>query len=76
MAKTTQRDRVLNYIFIHGSISSLEAIKDLGVTRLADVIFKLKKQGYNVITREEKSTNRYNEPVYYARYYLGPVEGD
>ena len=74
MAKTTQMDRVLNYMYAHGSISSLEAIRDLGVTRLADVIFKLKKQGYNIVTRTEKNTNRYNEPVYYARYYVAPVE--
>lgn len=66
----TQRERVTQYINEFGSISSLEAFRDLGVTRLADVIFKMKRAGVNVCTRMEKSTNRYGEPVYFARYWI------
>ena len=68
MSRMTQRDRVEQYMADFGSISSLEAFRELGVTRLADVIFKMKKDGVAIITRTEKSTNRYGEPVYYARY--------
>ena len=68
MAETTQKERVIKYINEFGSISSLEAFRDLGVTRLADVIFKLKKSGIAITTRTEKSINRYGEPVYFARY--------
>ena len=66
----TQRERVTEYINKFGSISSLEAFSDLGVTRLADVIFKMKRDGVNVCTQMEKSNNRYGEPVYFARYWI------
>ena len=64
----TQRERVTKYINEFGSISSLEAFRDLGVTRLADVIFKMKKDGIEINTRTEKSVNRYGDIVYFARY--------
>lgn len=70
MAKMTQIERVTQYMLTFGSISSLEAFRDLGVTRLADVIFKMKKLGVKINTRAEKSTNRYGEPVYFARYSM------
>ena len=35
MAKRTQADRVLEYIQKFGSITTLQAFRDLGVTRLS-----------------------------------------
>lgn len=70
MAKMTQKQRVLQYMLDFDSITSLDAFRELGVTRLADVIFKLKKDNYAIITRTEKSMNRYGEPVYFARYSI------
>ena len=64
----TQRERVTKYINEFGSISSLEAFRDLGVTRLADVVFKMKKDGIEFNTQTEKSINRYGDAVYFARY--------
>lgn len=66
----TQRERVLQYIKDFGSISSMEAFKDLGATRLSAVIFDLRKAGYPIATKTEKTKNRYGETVYFARYYL------
>lgn len=67
----TQQDRVLSYINEFGSISSLEAFADLGVTRLSAVIFRLKRKGHSIDTKTESSNNRWGEKVYYARYSLG-----
>lgn len=36
--KRTQRDAVIDYVEKHGSITSLEAIRHLGITRLAAVV--------------------------------------
>lgn len=66
----TQKDRVFNYMKEFGSISSLEAFKDLGITRLAAVIFELKKS-HNIISELENWENRYGEKVYFSRYRLG-----
>lgn len=68
--KTNQRQRILQYIREFGSITSLEAYKDLGITQLGARIFELKREGYNFTTKTEYGTNRYGERMDYARYYL------
>lgn len=66
----TQCERILDYIKDYGSITSLEAVKDLGCMRLASRICDLKKQGYNITTKTETGKNRYGEPMSYSRYYM------
>lgn len=65
----TQTTRVLNYMQQYGSITSLEAFRDLGITRLSAVIFDLRKD-YNIASKTEKSKNSYGENTSYSRYYL------
>jgi len=51
--KATHKTRTLNYLKEFGSITSLEAIRDLGNTRLADTIFRLRnlnKRRQNIIS--------------------------
>ena len=64
----TQKDRVLQYMYDVGSITSLDAIREFGITRLAAVIKNLRDAGYNIKTTMEASKNRYNETVHFARY--------
>lgn len=54
MKKKTQCERILDYISDFGSITSMEAMQDLGCMRLASRICDLKKQGYSFITKPEK----------------------
>ncbi len=72
--KINQRQRIINYIRECGSITSLEAYKDLGITQLATRIKELKEQGYEFKTKMESRKNRYNEPVNFKRYYLADME--
>ena len=65
-----QKQRVLDYIEKFGSISSLEAFQELGVTRLSAVIFNLKEDGYEFDKTDEKGRNRFGEKTCYARYHL------
>lgn len=65
----TQRSRVLVYMRKHGSITSLEAFRDLGITRLSGVIFDLRKH-HAIGSTTESSRNRYGEKTSYSRYYL------
>ena len=48
MARETHKTRLLNYLKQYGSITSLEAIRDLGNTRLSASIFNLRKKGYDI----------------------------
>lgn len=71
-----QKKMVLDYIREFGSITPLDAFKDLGVTRLAAVIFELKEDCHDIHTERERSKNRYGQPTRYARYSFGRDEGN
>lgn len=66
----TQLDRIMRHLEDYGSITSLEAVSEYGIMRLASRIHDLKMQGVPVIKEMESSKNRYGEPVSYARYRL------
>lgn len=68
--KKSQCERILEYITEFGSITTLEAFKDLGCTRLASRICDLKRKGYAFDSEFVKSKNRYGESVTYKRYRL------
>jgi hypothetical protein len=51
MSKT---QRVLQHLKLQGSISSWEAIELFQATRLSDIIYKLKKNGYVFRTEEHR----------------------
>jgi hypothetical protein len=57
-----------------GSISTLEAFRDLGVARLASRIHDLKGQGYNIKDEIKTSKNRYGENTYFKVYRLAEEE--
>ena len=61
---------VLNHLKEHDSITSMEAIENYGATRLADIIFRLRKRGYNIRTIDCVGKNRYGHTCNYAKYIL------
>lgn len=71
MNKVKQTDRVLAYIREFGSISQLEALRDLGVMRLASRISDLRRQGEDIVSWREAVKNRYGEKCYIKRYGIG-----
>jgi hypothetical protein len=46
----TQLNKVRAYLKRHRTITPREALMDLGVYRLSDVIFKLRNAGMNIVT--------------------------
>lgn len=68
--KPTQAARILRHLRDYGSISSLDAIREYGIMRLASRISELKKEGEKIGVRMEKGVNRYGEDTHYAVYYL------
>lgn len=66
----TQCDRIIEYIKMFGSISPLEAFRDLGITKLATRISEMRKIGMEFEQEYMKSKNRFGEEVRYMRYYL------
>lgn len=70
MSKATQAQRVLGYIEEFGSITQFEAMRDLGVMRLASRISDLKKDGYPIKGEVVAVKNRFDENCYIKRYSL------
>ena len=73
MKKTTQNDRVLAYMRSHKGITSLDAYRDLGCTRLSARIADLKEMGIAIGKIMVDRENRYGETVKVAQYF--EVEG-
>ncbi len=68
--KITQRDRVLQFIKEHGSITSWQAYAELGCTQLATRISELKERGYAFEKPTVKDKNRYGDKIHYDLYKL------
>ena len=72
----TQTEKILNHMKCFGTITSLEALSEYGIMRLASRISDLKKEGYDIERRFIRSKNRFGEPVAYAEYSLMEVDQD
>lgn len=70
MARTTQEERVLEYMQRFGYITTLDAFNDLGITRLSAKIFNLRKAGYEIPDETIKVKNRFGEEVHVKKYML------
>lgn len=64
----TQKERIVKYMDDFGSISTMEAFTQLGITRLASRIHELTRNGLAIKKEMVSSKNRYGEEVYYVRY--------
>jgi hypothetical protein len=61
---------VLGWLKTGAGISSMEAIKQFGATRLSAIIFNLKRKGYNIETVWCEGRDRFGNQTRFARYYL------
>lgn len=66
----TQKEAIIKYIKDFGSITSMEAYSDLGITQLGARIFELKRLGYVFEKSDVKDKNRYGKPIRYSKYTL------
>lgn len=67
--KPTQRNRVDWYIRKYGSINQLEALRDLGIMRLASRVSEMRKDGIEIKSRWKDVKNRFRETCQVKEYY-------
>ena len=65
-----QCDRILRHLKDNGSITSLEAMQEYGIMRLASRITDLERKGYPIQSETVSGINRYGETTYYSKYRL------
>lgn len=71
----TQCDRILRHLEDYGSITSLEAIQEYGILRLASRINDLRRAGHRITSGTMAGKNRYGETTYYSIYRLESKHG-
>lgn len=73
MSRLSQKEMILRHLEDYGEITSWEAIKEYGVTRLSAVIYDLRKV-YTIEDVWEKGYNRYGAPTRWVKYKLGGIK--
>ena len=68
--KKNQKQRILDYIDTYGSITALDAVRDLGVLQLSARLVEMEKDGITFKKQQESATNRFGETIYYTRYSI------
>jgi len=69
----TQTDAIKWHLKNYGHITSLEAIREYGATRLASIIFNLKENGYPIHTTDIEFITRFGRKTTVAKYlYFKP----
>lgn len=66
----SQCKKILRHLEENGSITSLEAIENYRILRLASRIRDLKDAGFPIVTVMQTEKNAEGETVTFARYYL------
>jgi hypothetical protein len=74
MEKLTQCDKILRHLTDYGSITSLTAVNEYGILRLAARISDLKRRGHEIDSRIVIGKNRYQEATHYTEYTLRSKE--
>tara|TARA_R110002020_G_scaffold439580_2_gene650100 strand:- start:279 stop:563 length:285 start_codon:yes stop_codon:yes gene_type:complete len=64
----SQSDAVLWHLKTYGSITSYEAIKEYGATRLSSIIFKHRKVGYDIESMPLTKKTRFGRSTTISKY--------
>lgn len=69
--KDTQRKQIATLLIEGKSITSMEAFRKFGITRLSAVIFDLKHDyGMDIVSKDEHVKDRNGRGTVISRYYL------
>lgn len=66
----SKEERLLEYLEKNPGITSLEAFRELGETRLSATIFNLRHKGYNIQDIWKQEKNRYGKDTRFKFYHL------
>ena len=69
----SQSDAILWHLKTYGSITSYEAIREYGATRLSAIIFNHRKEGYDIDSIPLTKKTRFGRNTTIAKYtYVAP----
>ncbi len=65
-----QNKMLLEYLQANRSITALQAVQDLGITRLSARVYDLRSEGYDISMRMQAGRNRFGRAISYGVYTL------
>lgn len=74
--KMTQCEKIMRHLRKYGSISSLEAITEYGILRLASRVNDLRKRGVDIVGETKTGKNRFGESTSFKVYRLAEKKGN
>ena len=70
-----QHDEIKWHLQQNSSITSWEAIKNYGITRLAAIIFNLRKEGFTIVSNKEIVKKKFGREITVVTYiYSKPLK--
>lgn len=66
----SDKDKVLEHLRAHKTITAWEAINEFGCLRLAARVADLRRDGYCIDTEIVRDRDRFGEVAKFARYHL------
>lgn len=66
----TQAEQIFMYMKTHGTITTIQASKELDITKLPTRIGEMKRSGIAINTEIVHDVNKHGTPTRYARYSL------
>ena len=66
----TQNDKVVDFLMRNAGMTSMDAFREYGITRLSARIHELRAKGYDIETFMTDVVNRYDEKCRVAMYIL------
>lgn len=70
MGKKSQISEIITHLRKYKKITSMEAIKKYGATRLSGIIYILRDRGFGIETEMVQGVNRYGHVSRYGIYHL------
>lgn len=67
----TQHDQIRDYMKQFGSITTMDAFRDLDITKLSTRISEMRANGEVVFGETVSYKNRFGKNKHYMRYWLG-----
>lgn len=71
MRQPSQGQRILAYMQDFGSITPMEAIFEIGCTKLATRVSELIRAGHKIQKETVYGKNRWGQTIHYMRYRMG-----
>jgi hypothetical protein len=66
----TQQERLIKHFKRTKTIDPLRAWTQLGIYRLADCVYQLRKKGFEIDTNQKRVKNRFKETCIVAEYRI------